>query len=151
MKQISPSLAIGFNPAMLVVRWSELSATTATFSCCWSTGRGVTSYRFVLLCRWRIGMVLTCTNLGNTVCSQVLGAHALSGCYTVSYPFGKSKAFVLKALKACNFQGLFDVLGEESATHTDLVAVGQQFFAAVYGHPTGTSKTQGRYNLYTLK
>ena len=31
-------------------------------------------------------------NLGDTLCSQLLGAHVLSGCDTVSYPFGKGNA-----------------------------------------------------------
>ena len=74
----------------------------------------------------------TCANLWDTVCSQLLGAHALSGCDTVSYPFVKGKASVLKTLKAGNFWGLFDVLGEESATHVDLMVVGQHFFAALW-------------------
>ena len=91
----------------------------------------------------------TCANLGGTVCSQLLGAHALSACDTDSYPFGKDKASVLKTLKAGNFPGLFDVLGEESATHEDLMAVGQHLFAVLYGQPTGTSMTQARYNMYT--
>ena len=93
----------------------------------------------------------TCANLGDTVCSQLLGAHVLSGCDTVSYPFGKGKASVLKTPKTGNFPGLFDVPGEESATHVDLMAVGQHFFAALYGQHTGTSMTQARYNLYTRK
>ena len=94
----------------------------------------------------------TCANLGDTVCSQLLGAHVLSGCDTVSYPFGKGKASVLKTLKAGNFPGLFDVLGEESVTHVDLMAVGQHFFAALYGQPTGTSMIQARYKImYTRK
>ena len=54
----------------------------------------------------------TYANLGDTVCPQLLGAHALSSCDTVSYTFGKGKASVLKTLKAGNFPGLFDVLGE---------------------------------------
>ena len=37
----------------------EFSASTATFACCWFTGRGLTIYKFVLLCRWRSGMVLS--------------------------------------------------------------------------------------------
>ena len=61
-----------------------------------------------------------------------------------SYPFGKGEASVLKTLKAGNFLGLFDVLGEESVTHADLMAVGQQFYAAQYGQPTVTSMTQAR-------
>ena len=46
---------------------------------------------------------------------------------------------------------LFNVLGEESATHADFMAVGQQFLAAQYAQPMGTSMTQARYNLYTRK
>ena len=92
-----------------------------------------------------------CANIGAPVCSQLLGAHVLSGCDTVSSPFDKGKASVLKTMKAGNFPGLFDILGEESATHVDLMAVGQHFFAALYGQPTGTSVTQARYNLYTRK
>ena len=93
------------------------------------------------------GVVLRGANLGDTVSSRLLGAHSQSGCDIFSYPFGKGKASVLKTLKAGNFPGL----GEESATHLDLMAVGQQFFAAPYGQPTGTSMTQARYNLYTRK
>ena len=75
----------------------------------------------------------TCANLGDTMCSQRLGAHVLSGYDTLSYPFGKGKASFLKTLKAGNFPWLFDVLGEESATHEALMAVGQHFFAALCG------------------
>ena len=67
--------------------------------------------------------------------STLLGAHVLSGCDSDSYPFGKGKASVLKTLKAGNFPGLFDVLGEESATHVDLMAVGQHFFAHCMDNP----------------
>ena len=45
--------------------------------------------------------------------STLLGAHALSGYDTVSYPFGKGNASVLKTLIAGNLPGLFDVLGED--------------------------------------
>ena len=93
----------------------------------------------------------TCANLGRTVCSKLLGAHAITGCDTVSYPFGKSKASMLKTLKEGDFPGLFDVLGEEGASQEDLMAVGEQFFVALYGQPSGSSMTQARYNLYTRK
>ena len=46
---------------------------------------------------------------------------------------------------------LFPTLGAESATHVDLIAVGQQFFVARYGQPNVTSMTQARYNMYTRK
>jgi len=76
----------------------------------------------------------TCANLGDTVCSQLLGAHAQSRCDTVSYSFRKGKTSVLKTPKAGNFPWLFGVLREESATHADLKAVGEQIFAVLYGH-----------------
>ena len=73
-----------------------------------------------------------CANLGDTIFSQLLGALALSGCDTVSYPIGRGKASVLEDTEAGNFPGLFDILGEDSATNADLMAVGQQFFAVLY-------------------
>lgn len=71
----------------------------------------------------------------------MLGAHAITGCDTVSYSFGKGKASVTKTLKAGDFLGLFDMLGEENVTEEDLMAVGQQLFASLYGQPAGTSVT----------
>ena len=55
----------------------------------------------------RDGVVLainaTCANLADSVCLQLFGAHALSGSDTVSYPFGKGYASILKTLTAGNF------------------------------------------------
>ena len=105
----------------------------------------------------------TCAHLGSTVCSQLLGAHAITGCDIVSYPFGKGKASMLKTVKGKgnasmlktmkegDITGLFVVLGEEGASQEDLMAVGEQFFVALYGQPSGSSMTQARYNLYTRK
>ena len=92
----------------------------------------------------------TRAHLGSTVCSQLFG-HAITGCDTVPYPFGKGNASMLNTLKEGYFPGLFDVLGEEGASHEDLTAVGEQFFVALYGQPSGSSMTQARYNLYTRK
>ena len=55
----------------------------------------------------RDGVVLainaTCANIGDTACSQLLAAHALSDSDDVSYPFGKDYASILKTLTASNF------------------------------------------------
>ena len=93
----------------------------------------------------------TCANLGDTVCSQLLGAHAQSRCDIVSCSYRKGKPSVLKTPKAVNFPWLFSVLREESATHADLKAVGEQIFAVLYGQPTDNSMTQAWYNMYTRK
>ena len=64
-----------------------------------------------------------------------MGMHVLSGCDTVSSPLSKGKISALNTLKADDFPGLFQVLGEENATHSALVETGQTLFAAMYGQP----------------
>ena len=96
-------------------------------------------------------LVLLVFSLDEALCSQLLGAHALSGYGTVSFHFGKGTISALKILSAGNFPGLFNVLGEEGATQGDLMEVGKQFFTALYGHPGGTSMAQARYNMYSRK
>lgn len=112
---------------------------------------GTTSVQMEKWDRVVLDINATCANLGDTLCSQLLGAHAISGCDTVSYPFGKGKISALKILKAGHFPGLFDVLGEEGATEADLMDVGQKFFSALYGQPSGTSMMQARHDMYTRK
>ena len=92
----------------------------------------------------------TCIQLGSKSL-QLLGMHAITGCDIVSYPFGKGKISALNILKAGNFPELSEVLGEEHATDNDLLKIGQQFFAAMYGQPAGTTMNEARYNLFTKK
>ena len=66
-------------------------------------------------------------------------------------PSSFKTASCIRALKAGYYPGLCDVLGEEVATGAELMALGQQFFAALYGRRPGASMTQARYNLYTRK
>ena len=76
--------------------------------------------------------------------------YVLSGCNIVSYSFNKAKISALNALQAGDFPGLYQMLGEEVVTHSDLMETGQTFFAALYGQPLGTAMrhvkkfTQGR-------
>ena len=60
--------------------------------------------------RWN-GIVLdineTCTELGPKSL-QLLGMHALSGCDTTSYLYGKGKTKALNTLLSGNFPGLAD-------------------------------------------
>ena len=120
----------------------------------WTWRNGLQDKLVIQMEKWN-GVVLdihaTCASLGQALCSQLLGAHALSGCDTVSFPFCKGNISALKILSAGHFPGLFDVLGEEGATQADLMEVGKQFFSALYGHPTGTSMTQAHYNIHSHK
>ena len=60
----------------------------------WTWRYGSQDKLVVQMEKWN-GVVLdinaTCTSLGQALCSQLLGAHALSGCDTVLFPFGKGK------------------------------------------------------------
>ena len=92
----------------------------------------------------------TCEDLGPK-CLQLLGMHALSGCDTTSYPYGKGKISALNTLLAQDFPGLADVLGEVDATHTDLVEATTPFFCALYRQLPGTSMESARFKLFTKK
>ena len=98
----------------------------------------------VQLERWN-GVVVdinaTSTELGPK-CLQLMGMHVLSGCETVSYPFNKGKISALNTLQAGDFPGLYQVLGEEGTTHSNLMETGQRFFAALCGQPLGTTRSE---------
>ena len=91
---------------------------------------------------------VTCTDLGPK-CLQLLGIHALSGCDTVSYPYGKGKISALNTMFAGDFPGLAHVLGEVETTHTDLMKATEPFFTALYHQPLGTSMEDARFTLFT--
>ena len=88
----------------------------------------------ILMEKWN-GDVLdvskTIEQLGPRKCSQLLGLHALSGCDTVSYPFGKGKKSVLKLLER-DIAGLNQVIGQLGATHAQLKTTADSFFLPLY-------------------
>jgi hypothetical protein len=92
----------------------------------------------------------TCADLGPN-CLQLLGMHALSGCDTTSYPFGKGKISALNTLLAGDFPGLADVLGEVSTTQADLMEAAKPFFNALYRQRPVTSIESARFTLFTKK
>ena len=53
-------------------------------------------------------------------CEQLLATHALTGCDTTSYLYGKGKVTALNTMISGNFQGLATV-GEVSTTHQELL------------------------------
>ena len=73
----------------------------------------------------------TVQRLGPKKCSQLLGIHALSGCDTVSYPFGRGKKSALKLLETY-IPGLDQVLGQPGATNAQLQETTYTFFLPLY-------------------
>ena len=97
-----------------------------------------------------LDIIATCADLGPK-CLQLLGMHALSGCDTTSYPFGRGKISALNTLLAGDFLGLADVLGEVGTTHADLMEAAKPFFAALYHQLPGTSMDSACFTLFAKK
>ena len=92
----------------------------------------------------------TTEKLWSRKCSQVLGLHALLGCDTVSYVFGKAKISALTLLDQ-DLQKLDCVLGETNATEKDLIAVGNELFLILYGEGNSSSLREARLHLFSTK
>ena len=73
----------------------------------------------------------TIEQLGLRRCSQLLGLHALSGCDTVSYPFGRGTKSAIKLLEI-DIPGLDQVLGQPDATHAQLKATADSFYLPIW-------------------
>ena len=73
----------------------------------------------------------TIEQLGPRNCSQLLGFHALSGCDTVSYLFGKGKKSALNRLEI-DIPGLDQVLGKPGAIHAQLKVTADSVFLPLY-------------------
>ena len=89
----------------------------------------------------------TVVKLGDK-CAQLPGMHALSGCDTVSYPYGKGKTFALKVLMNNDIDGLQDVLGEPDISQGQLKATVGAFVLALYGQKKTDSLNSARYKMY---
>ena len=96
----------------------------------------------------------TCKQLGSK-CLQMLGMHALSGCDTVSYPYGKGKASAVTVITGTkkkppsdDFFDLYSVLGEPDAKSCELLECGRIFFAALWGMPNNISMEEARYKAF---
>ena len=91
----------------------------------------------------------TCAYLGQK-CLQLPGMHALSGCDTTSYPYGKGKITALNTMISGDYPGLA-TLGDIGRTHQDLMDATLPFFVALYGQPPRTSMESARFSLFTKK
>jgi len=102
----------------------------------------------VQLDRW-CGAILNfidSSSLLGTKSIQLLGTHAVSGCNTVSYPFGHGKPMTLKVLKYADHSGLYTAFGEEGATLEQLMETGYNFISS-----QAKSMTPVRYALYSKR
>ena len=95
----------------------------------------------------RLHNIPTPTALGDK-CRGLLGMHALSRCDTVSYPNGRGKVSALRVLTQTDIDELDSVLGEESATQTDLQKAGPSFFLSLYCQKESTSLNAARHDIY---
>ena len=81
-------------------------------------------------------------------CGQLSGMHALSGCETVSDPYGKGKKSALKVLMDTAIDGLQYSLGEPDISQGQLKATAGAFFVALYGQKKTDSLNTARYKMY---
>ena len=74
--------------------------------------------------------------------------HALSGCDTVSYPYGKGKKSALNVLMNTDIDGLQDALGEPDISQGQLKATAGAIFLALYGQKKTDSLNTARCKMY---
>ena len=93
-----------------------------------------------------INISATVAKLGNK-CSDLLAVHALSGCDTVSYPYGKGKISTINLMLKFDLDlGVFaDPNSEESAW----MAAGISFISLLYGGKTTEALNDLRYRLFS--
>ncbi|MES9884496.1 MAG: hypothetical protein ABW185_26930, partial [Sedimenticola sp.] len=91
----------------------------------------------------------TAENLGSKS-TQLLGVHAITGCDTVSYLFGKGKASAVAAMVKHDV-GL-EILGERTVSLEDTISVGHKFVGVLYkGKQPHTSMNQLRHTIFMSK
>ena len=89
-------------------------------------------------------------NLGPSVCNY-FSVHALSGCGTTSYLYGKGKTRALSTLLSGSFPGSADVIGEIGISSADLMQAVTPFVTALYNQVPGISMEVARFNLFTIR
>ena len=83
--------------------------------------------------------------------SHTPGHAVLTGWCAISSFYEKGTVSALTALTECNFSSLYSVLGETSASESDLMKAEKAYISAWYGQMKGTPLAEARYLLYTLK
>ena len=90
----------------------------------------------------------TASKLGNK-CYDLLAVHALSGCDTTSYPFGKGKVSAIKMLVKLDLK--LDVFIDPESQEEDWMKAGKNFLSYLYYGKTVESLSKLRYTLFTMK
>ena len=70
-----------------------------------------------------------CADIGQK-CLQLLCMHALSGCDTTSYPYGKGNVTALNTIVSGIYQCL-SIIGENDTTHTELMNAAMPSFVSL--------------------
>jgi len=82
-------------------------------------------------------------------CQDLLPAHALSGCDSVSYPYGKGKAFVCSMLLKSKVP--LRAFADPDASEEDWTREGFQFLSYLYGGVVASTLDGLRYLLFSKK
>ena len=80
-------------------------------------------------------------------CLDILAMHALTGCDTTSYPFGKGKQTALKFLSKVNLQSI----GDSFSNKDDVLAAGRHFFSLLYGSQLEMRMETLRHKIFTSR
>ena len=83
------------------------------------------------------------------VMSNLLAAHGITGCDTVSPCYGIGKGVALKELKS--HQHSLSKVGEINSSLQDALQQASQFMLSCYGHPECDSMTEARQKIWSIK
>ena len=79
-------------------------------------------------------------------CVQLLPMHAITGCDTVSYTFGKGKVSSLKVSMDSDHLEI-ELFGESNATISDVMCTGCRIVGRLYGATCDTTMNALRYKI----
>jgi len=89
------------------------------------------------------------SNIGQTACRQLLTAHAVGGCDTVSAIFGHGKGSILKQITSCQDSlDCTEVMQDKEASVSAVVKAGNSLLSLIYGGKLYDSLNKMRYDGY---
>ena len=81
---------------------------------------------------------------------QLLAVHAITGCDTVSYFFGKGKVSAVSIMMKNDID--LEIIGIPDAELSDVIAAGRKFISILYKEKVSTtSMNKIRYTIFTSK